>query len=193
MEQDNSGRDPPVFESPALPDDIAALLADDGLSHLPPLDCYALFDEEQRRAFVHHVYWVGEEALFAAVSHVWASLAEPRATRCTAMGLASGSGGSGKKALYLTLKQLIADALAATVPLPDRAGFASFDAWHEAAMASFAVDDERVAAVCARYSAILDGRDQLGELAPGVVIVGPWLSSAPEAIAADDAGGGRRR
>lgn len=140
-----------------------------------PLTSYTLSDEAHRREFLHQFYWVGETALFAAASHVWASLAEPRGARCTLIGLMSGSGGKGKTGLVLTLQKFLTETLAVDNPLPDRADHPTLDAWHEAAMAAFEADRNDVAALCARYSAILGGSCPEPEQPPTSVVTGPWL------------------
>lgn len=122
-----------------------------------PLTQFNLASDAHRRAFLREYYWIGETALFEAVSHVWASLAEPRIARCTRMGLTAGCGGTGKSGLVLMLKKFLAEALAVDHPLPDRAKFDSLGAWHQAAMATFAVDEAQRAELCAKYAAILDG------------------------------------
>lgn len=146
---------------------------------LPPLTSYDLSNEEHRRAFLFHYCWVGQPALFEAVSHVWASLAEPREARCTLMGVMSGTGGTGKKALVLTLQKLLDQALAIDNPIPDASAYDSLDEWHEASMAAFAAEEQQLRELCARYSAILDGAAAASEACEaqmGSVIEGPWQS-----------------
>lgn len=150
--------------------------APDTSENLIPLSSYRLSDDEHRRAFLHHVYWIGETTLFEAVSHVWVSLAEPCEARCTLMGLLSGSGGTGKKALVLTLQKFLAEALAVDNPLPNRADYLSLDAWNEDAMAAFEADRREVADLCTRYSAILNGCSPEPEQPSTSVIIGPWLT-----------------
>lgn len=140
--------------------------------HLFPLHCDA-----GRQGFLREFYNVGEGAIFAACSHVWASLAAPQAARCTAMGLAAGTGGTGKKALLAVLQKFLGEALAINNPIPACAGFTSLDEWHQAAMRTFAQDEQELVVLLKTYSAVLDG-----EPAPkrtprrwGKVVAGPWL------------------
>lgn len=65
---------------------------------LPPLSSWPLQTALGREQFLRQFAWVGEEALFEAVAHVWDSLAEPRKLRSTRMGIAARSGGAGRHA-----------------------------------------------------------------------------------------------
>lgn len=123
-----------------------------------PLNLFFLGCEEGRRNFLHELYARGYSALFEGVAHVWDSLEEPRAYRCTLMGAASGAGGSGKAALMKTLRQFIDEALAADIPLPSRADYGSMDDWHQAASASFVGSDADINLLVERYSAVLNGQ-----------------------------------
>lgn len=118
---------------------------------------YSLVDQQSREEFLFCFYWIGEIALFAAVSHVWERLAEPREWRCTQMGQLSGAGGYGKAALLMTLKQFLEEALAAIEPFPVREDYPDPAAWHEAVMRSFTSDQTNVEIICRRYAAVLDG------------------------------------
>src|SRR5687768_16806251 len=66
----------------------------------PPLASYPLHLAEGREGFLERLVDFGEPGVFAAVSHVWSSLAPPAAARCTQMGLHAGVGGKGKQALH---------------------------------------------------------------------------------------------
>ena len=138
--------------------DYSADLNDDcaeiGISDLT---AYTLNDDESRREFLFTFYWLGGTALFAAVSHVWDRLAEPREWRCTQIGQLSGTGGQGKAALLLTLQKLLAEALETNSPLPSRDEFETLSGWHDAVMQSFAADEAAARKVCDNYAQILDG------------------------------------
>lgn len=135
--------------------DVIAMEIDNSQTE-QPLTSYLLSDDSHRIEFLMEVYWAGPPTFFAAASHLWDSLAEPKQARCTLIGAKSGAGGKGKTAILLTLKQFVQEALALDTPLPPRAEFETMEAWHEAAMASF-VPAERVRQLAERYSAILDG------------------------------------
>ena len=122
-----------------------------------PLKNFFLGSGADRQNFLRELYNRGKAALFEAVAHVWASLEEPRAYRCTLMGIASGSGGSARTALMKTLTEFVNDAMAIDNPLPDRADYGSLAEWHEAAMASFAADEADLEVLLERYSKILNG------------------------------------
>ena len=138
-----------------------------------PLKAFPLCTEEGRKAFLHQLYWVGYDALFEGVSHVWNSLIAPRAYRCTLMGVHSGAGGAGKAALYNTLKQFIAEALETLQLIPPIENYENLEAWHNASMATY-VDEERdLQLVIAKYEKILNGHGEAQD--PGAEILsGPW-------------------
>lgn len=147
---------------------------DEGLAGLPPLTSWDLSQDSHRREFLFHYYWIGEPALFAAVSHVWTSLNQPQA-HCTLIGLLSGTGGTGKLGLLLTLQDFLARALASITPIPPRADYDSLEAWHRASMATYDCDEARVTALCARYAAILDGRSpDVAAQGSATILQGPW-------------------
>ena len=121
------------------------------------LTAFALSDADQRAEFLYQYCYQGEPVLLVAVAHIWDSLAEPREARCIQIGMASGSGGKGKMALVLTLKKLLAECCQIGAVLPDKAGFAGPDEWHQAVMAHFASSEEQERALCRAYADILDG------------------------------------
>ncbi len=142
---------------------------------LTPLKSFPLCTGEGRRAFLWEFYLVGWDSLFQAVTHVWESLAEPQEVRCTLMGVAAGTGGTGKLALVKVLSQFLEDALSSIEPIPPRSDYDSLDAWHKASMATWQTDEARVGLLQKTYANILDGR-----IAPGsaVLLSGPWRQRA---------------
>lgn len=118
---------------------------------------FSLSDARSREEFLYQYCYYGEPLLLAAVSHIWESLAEPRAARCTAMGLASGAGGTGKVALVLMLQKMLAESLEIGAMLPGKDGFDSPDAWHHAVMHHFTSSQEQERALCRYYATLLDG------------------------------------
>ena len=129
---------------------------------LESVTSFPLATVEGRRAFLHQFYWIGEEALFQAVSHVWDSLGEPREGRTIQMGLEAGTGRKGKAAIAKVLMKFLGEALASINPIPDREGYATLDEWHEASMATFHKDEADVAKLILLYSAILNGGPEEG-------------------------------
>jgi hypothetical protein len=122
-----------------------------------PLKIFPLDTETGRKQFLHELYWIGYDALFEGVNHVWNSLIAPRGYRCTLMGVHSGAGGSGKAALYNTLKQFIGEAIDTLQLIPPTENFESLEDWHNASMATY-VDEERdLQVVIAKYETILSG------------------------------------
>jgi hypothetical protein len=121
-----------------------------------PLSAFPLHSHEGRCGFLREFYMVGEGALFSAVAHIWSSLEEPRTVRCIKMGLAAGTGGSGKRALRKLLQKFFQEALSIDNPLPPRAAYESLQSWHEASMASFQQDEADLAALVEIYAAQLN-------------------------------------
>lgn len=117
-----------------------------------------LGDEQQRQNFLWQYYAQGDEALFAAVNHIWNSLGGNRAAHCALVGSLSGTGGSGKAALALTLQQFLQECLAFNAELPRLADFPDVDSWHLACLKCWEDDAAHARAQCRRYSAFLDGR-----------------------------------
>jgi hypothetical protein len=127
----------------------------------PPADltAFVLCNAEHRQEFLYQYCAQGEPALFTAVAHIWDSLAEPRELRCTLIGAACAAGGTGKMALVLMLRKLLAECLYDEEPMPRSDQFDDIDAWHQATMGYFEGDEQRMRIVCARYAGILDGTD----------------------------------
>src|SRR5690348_8225051 len=72
-----------------------------------PFKNFPLCTNEGRKAFLEeYVFW-GNDRLFEAVAHIWDSLNEPKDARCIGIGLASGTGGTGKSALAKFLKRAL--------------------------------------------------------------------------------------
>jgi hypothetical protein len=122
-----------------------------------PLTSFCLADPEQREAFLYQYCWVGETALFAAVSHIWDSLTEPRKLRCTLMGAACGSGGKGKMALVQMLHQFFERFMEAGGPMPLAGECDTIDTHHEAAMNHFENMAAAEQALVKYYAGVLGG------------------------------------
>jgi hypothetical protein len=122
-----------------------------------PLHLFPLHTDEGRRAFLQEFYDVGRSAIFEAVSHVWASLEEPKEIWCTLMGSASGMGGLGKKALVKLLTKFLDEALAINNPIPPRSDYESLEAWNNAASATWQVDEQELSSLLTKYAQLLNG------------------------------------
>jgi hypothetical protein len=89
-----------------------------------------------------------------------------------------GKTGTGRKALVRFFRRFLDETLYEfDVPdLPDRDAYESFEAWNTDCLSHFERLETRMAAVIARYEAILDGRDpdDAAGVPMGVVIKGPW-------------------
>lgn len=136
---------------------LRILLADDEVEQ-PPLSSYPLQSQAGREAFLEAFAYVGEPALFAAVAHIWDSLAEPKNARCIQIGLQAGTGGKGRAALRKFLMKFLEDVLGPPIsPLPKGVDFEDLDQWNEAVHAIWA--DMRAAEeqTATRYAWILNG------------------------------------
>lgn len=144
-----------------------------------PLNTYQLATPEGRQGFLWGLAGMGEEGLLAAVSHVWGSLAAPRAIRCGLMAGKLGVSGKGKAALHGVLQHFLVtfDIEGDPPPLPLREAYASSEEWHAAVSAHFGAGDAAMQAVIDRYALLLNG-DSLeapAEAKAAVVLQGPWM------------------
>jgi len=122
-----------------------------------PLTSFVLSDPAHREAFLYEYCAQGEPSLFAAVAHIWDSLAEPRDARCIKMGLACGTGGKGKIALVLMLRQFLDRFIEAGGPMPRAGEDDTIHTYHQAAMTHFDNMASEEEALVKYYAAVLDG------------------------------------
>jgi len=122
-----------------------------------PMDSFSLADPEQREDFLYQYCYYGEPLLLSAVAHIWDSLAEPREWRCIKIGLASGTGGTGKMALVLTLQKMLAECVEIGPVMPRGGEFDDIDAHHQAVTDHWTSTYEQERALCRVYGKILDG------------------------------------
>lgn len=143
----------------------------------PKLNSFPLHTQEWRVAFLRRLLEVGGEGLLEATSHVWDLLCRPKAARATAIGLAAGAGGMGKKALHNALSAFMEEWMGDMSPpaVPDPS---NVDSVHQAYLAHWAKEQEREEEVVARYAALLGGETATpATQAPiGVVLKGPWIA-----------------
>lgn len=130
---------------------------DDLFEPILPLKAFALHDHSQREAFLYEFCKAGEPVLFEAVSHIWASLEEPREARCIAMGMAAGTGGKGKLALVRLLRACLKEVVTWGEPMPRPENYLTLGQWHQATMDAFEAEAAREDQVYKRYAAILNG------------------------------------
>lgn len=142
-----------------------------------PLASFPLQTNEGRREFLREYVRRGEQALFEAVGHIWAQLNEPREARCTAMGMAAGAGGKGKKALVNLLSAVLEEVVSINAILPKSADFPSLDEWHRAVVQSFEDEELATNAVFQRFSDFLNGGAEMPAPTSAELIVGPWSDS----------------
>lgn len=147
-----------------------------------PFTSFDLGTEEGRQGLLRKYYMIGDTSLFEAVSHVWASLNEPKAGYCTLIGMAAGTGGKGKRGLVSALHKFLAEALDSINWIPSPKDYPSLDEWHEASMHTFTKDEEDLCVLLGRYSTVLNGGVDAQCSSPfsAVIIQGPW-GPAPSA------------
>ncbi|NAZ36155.1 hypothetical protein [Rubellimicrobium sp. CFH 75288] len=144
----------------------------------PPLHAFPLHLREGRLGFLRALAdYHGEAGLFAAVAHVWASLAPPEEVRCAVMAQRAGCSGRGKVALRRVLRRFLCE----TFDCFERPALWRDVEGMEAMHAAFLAHAEAIAAdmdaVAARYETILDGRDPAAPPPTGIVVIGPWRGS----------------
>ena len=146
----------------------------------PAPSAYPLGSNAGRCGFLEAYIWRGEDALWESVNHIWHQLAEPKALRCTMIGSAAGTGGTGKKALIPFLRRALRHTLDNDIPQPWDADYPDIHAFHEAATAYFAADHQHYEKMIQKYADFLNGGAE--EDAPGqaVIIEGPWKPVLPD-------------
>ena len=145
-----------------------------------PFTSFDLSTDEGRQGLLRKYYRIGDTSLFEAVSHIWASLNEPKAIYCTGIAIAAGCGGTGKAGLVAALHQFLEKALAIVNAIPSPGSFADLDEWHRASMRTFEKDEEDLRVLLAHYSSVLDGRRPGPAVGPhvGNILLGPWADPA---------------
>lgn len=141
-----------------------------------PFTSFDLGTDAGRQGLLRKYYMIGDTSLFEAVSHIWASLNEPKAAYCSGIAVAAGCGGTGKAGLVAALHQFLGEALAIVNAIPSPKSYASLDEWHQAAIQTYKQDEEDLCVLLSRYSAVLNGGVKASpvDAAVGVVILGPW-------------------
>lgn len=154
------------------PDELDAWI----LANSPALSSFSLNTHDGRRGFLHELFMRGYPALFEGVSHMWKLMEPPKQERCFGLGLAAGTGGTGKTALLNFLTRLIDEGLASSTPLPECDDFSSMSDWNDAVTESWRDDERRLSLVIERYAQLMVA-DPCKPVPPsklGKVIKGPW-------------------
>ena len=125
-------------------------------------------------AFSESYMWRGEVALFESVTHIWKLLNQPKDARCIGIGLAAGTGGTGKWALAKFLRQVLHDALHNDIRPPWGQKFGSLDGTHNAAMSYFEADYAHYERAVQKYADILGGEPRRHASLESQLIQGPW-------------------
>lgn len=161
----------------------------DGISDEQPADAFELLDEEPepvpltlfplctnegRKGFLEEYIFWGDERLFEAVAHIWDSLNEPKTARCNAVGLAAGTGGTGKSALAKFLKRALRAAIDYEVRPPWKMSYDGLEDLHRAAMSYFADEQTHYQMQIQKYADILDGQPGRHQPHRFTLLIGPW-------------------
>lgn len=140
----------------------------------PPPSAYPLCSNEGRCGFLEAYIWRGEVALFEAVNHIWNSLNEPKNLRCIYIGMAAGTGGSGKWALAKFLRRALRAALDYEGTQPWGPDYATIEEFHEASMRYFDADHAHYLNMVQKYADILHGEPGRHASPPDNIVAGPW-------------------
>ena len=173
------GTEPEVTAGEMLPD-VDRMSAEEFVNWLlsepgpVPLSSFPLQFDKWRKEFLREYWRRGERARFEAVSHIWATLNEPREARCNAIGIEAGTGGKGKAALINLLAALLDELRKINGILPKAADYPSLDKWHEAVIAAFDDQDVRTNTALQKYADLLNGGAEPVPASPSQLIHGPW-------------------
>ena len=140
----------------------------------PPPSAYPLNSNQGRCGFLEAYIWRGEVALFESVSHIWHSLNEPKNARCIGIGLAAGTGGSGKWALARFLRRALRESLDYDGTQPWSRDYSTLDEFHAASMDYFAADYAHYERAVQKYADILAGQPERHAPHRFNVLIGPW-------------------
>lgn len=143
----------------------------------PPLTAFSLDNHEGRLGFLRELFMRGYPALFEGVSHLWKYLEEPKAQRCFGIGLAAGTGGTGKAALVKFLAKMIDEGLKTFSSIPPIDRYPSLDAWNEAVKQGYRDDEAKLSVLLNKYAQLLVANpfDSAATIRFGHVIQGPWI------------------
>lgn len=159
------------------PEEFAAWLAWE--PERPPISSFALHTNEGRVGFLEEYIWRGDEALFEAVNVLWDQLCDPKPERCFGIGLAAGTGGTGKWALAKFLKRALRESLDYDCPQPCGKDYPSIHEFHQASMEYFAADRAHYERTVQKYADLLVA-DPFGAHVPKCKILpGPWADADP--------------
>ena len=157
------------------PEDYRAWL--DWEPERPPISSFALCTNEGRVGFLEEYIWRGEEALFEAVTILWDQLCEPKANRCFGIGLAAGSGGTGKWALAKFLRKALREALDHDYVQPCGYDYPDIHTFHTASMEFFAASYDHYERAVQKYADLLVTHPFGNAPRACKLIKGPWGNS----------------
>jgi len=158
-----------IAVGPAAAD--ADFINDDDDFEPPSPSAYPLCSNEGRCGFLEAYIWRGEAALWESVNHIWNQLLPPKAERCTAIGLAAGTGGTGKAALIPFLRRALRESLddGLVQPGPE---FTDIHEFHAASMDYFAASYAHYEKTIQKCADLINGGSEA--IPNAEVIEGPW-------------------
>ena len=158
LEMRQSSKDPKSHDRDPL-NPLGLLWTPHDLGEVPLLHTFPLQNDLGRRSFLATLYWAYQQGgILAATNHVWASLADPKATRANRIGKAAGVSGRGKAAIRHTLERFLEEARKLRVPdPPERKDFESFDDWNNMCIKHFQSLQLSLNLLLVRFSTALNG------------------------------------
>jgi len=139
----------------------------------PAPSAYHLGNNESRCGFLEAYIWRGEDALWESVNHIWNQMLPPKAERCTAIGLAAGTGGTGRKALIPFLRRALRESLDHDIPKPWGLKYPDLETFHETAMAYFAASHNHYEKTIQKYANLMNCGEPPQQTAQ--ILQGPWI------------------
>jgi len=110
--------------------------------------------------------------LWESVNHIWNEMLPPKAERCTAIGLAAGTGGTGRKALIPFLRRALRESLDHDIPQPWGLKYPDLETFHETAMTYFAASHNHYEKTIQKYANLMNCGEPPQHYA--VILKGPW-------------------
>lgn len=140
----------------------------------PRVSAYPLNTAEWRQAFLTRFVDVGYVALDEAADHVYDLLIRPRGYHCALVAQLANVRGSGRSAVFNTLRSFLDEWLQAP-SMPSIHDFTTIADWHRAVHANWSTEHDREKAVIVKYAAWLNGEHPTPPSSPaGELLKGPW-------------------
>ncbi len=170
----------PANDTPASLGHLDTSWLDDDDDFDPPTPSkYPLHTNEGRCGFLESYIWFGEVALFEAVSHLWALMAEPKDLRCIGIGIYAGTGGSGKWALAKFLRRALRESLDYEAPKPWDQQHADIQRSTRPRWTISPQTSPTTKRAIQKYADLLVGEPGRHSIHSAQVIPGPWVALPP--------------